>query len=203
MQDIVARPEQFGLPRRPGGEETSLWNLGDGDWKCARDEDVAVLRLEHPGVIQSLHENGWSILTFDDIAFTDDGDGEYLIYGWPAQHVAPKPHKNRPGLRLEVKPELLEVRRHPSPPTDGHKYPLTGSDLFFTWPERDDVPNLRGISGSPIWRARHNEPLDGIYHATKAFKVVGVQWFASHGSYVRGTSWDVVAGIILAFEDDR
>lgn len=84
-----------------------------------------------------------------------------------------------------AKPIVMDL---PEVEVEGRSAP---SDILLSWPDADDVPDLRGISGSPIWEVSESEP-GGLWHPSKELKLVGIQHTVSPGRWIKGTRWSVV-----------
>jgi hypothetical protein len=157
----------------PRKRDCEVWTIGHGQLAlaCEEKEDVAVLRLDDRELVDALQNGGWGVLEAPDYVTAGD---PCVVFGWP--HA----QSRLDGKLVTGKPIALQLARVEGPPE------RRGTDMFLEWPS-EAVPELFGISGSPVWSLRDSQ-----------LRLIGVQHSIKRDAYVRGTTWNVVLELIRA-----
>jgi len=162
---------------------TDAWSLGRGTLAktAEEEEDVSVFRLEEAGVVERLRAGGHVFLCNDDVEPLPQASSTCGVFGWPAAGA------RQVDRVVHGKAVAMLLARLAPPPGS------RPTDIFLEWPSVDDVPDLAGISGSPIWAVSE---ASGVWHPSKEIKLVGVQHSIRRSDWIRGTSWSVVNKLI-------
>lgn len=176
-------PDSIGVPATSTVGTGEAWSLGRGQLAMAPEdgEDVAVYRLDEPVVAERLHRGDYVFLTDSDVEPDPNSALTCGVFGWPAAGA------RQVDRVLHGKALVMRLGRLPAPPNS------RATDIFLEWPGVADVPELGGISGSPIWGLSESS---GLWHPSKEIKLVGVQHSVKRGHWIKGTSWNVVAMLI-------
>ncbi|MCP3169939.1 trypsin-like serine protease [Myxococcus qinghaiensis] len=131
------------------GVDAAMVPLG-GKWSLSDDYDVAILRLESPSVVR----DRWKPVTMADLA-PDEPEDQYPWYhvtGWPTEY------SKRVEGGLAGDKFRFNAQAEPVPAGDEFdrkmriRFPLYRNDFGTIDGNEASHPQLRGISGAPVWR---------------------------------------------------
>ena len=145
------------------------------------EEDVAVYHLDEAVVFDRLGQGEYVFLSDADVEPDPGAAPTCGVFGWPAAGA------HQIDRVLHGKALVMRLGRLPPPPGS------RATDIYLEWPNVDDVPELGGISGSPIWSISE---ASGIWHPSKEIKLMGVQHTVKRDAWIKGTTWDVVDRLI-------
>lgn len=156
--------------------------------------DVIVIELLEVEVINALRA-AWGFLPLSAVSDLGSDDERFVITGFLLQGA-----KWKDGVVSQAMLNLETDRYHETPTV---KAPADGLDLFLylqrsattVYGQARKIDSLRGLSGGPIWSLREI-PRDGVWHPSKAMKVVAVQSSEMEGKWARATDWKAVKAIL-------
>ena len=175
-----------------------LHTLGSSTVLKPKEEhiDIAVIELQCQNTIERLRSN-WKFLTLENVVSqcSPVSDDEFLISGYPLSLSTSQPDLSKCKLVTVYTNSLRSV------PAEAIQPVMAGLDLFFEYGkdaisiqgEIINTPNLRGMSGSSVWRLG---PVAGIWTPEKAALVVGIQSSYNHSRYIRAKSWMAVESLL-------
>lgn len=153
--------------------------------------DVVVLELKDRETISALNK-AWRFLGFDKVA-PFPFNARFLLSGYPVEGVSWDGQK--------VGQNFLSITTDALDHVPSVQFPEPTVDRFFYLEDEGQLPDgssrklpaLQGLSGASLWA--YNEPT-GIWDASKAMKIVGVQSSYLRGQWFRCVDWCAVRHIL-------
>jgi hypothetical protein len=183
-------PYKLGIPIHQ--ENSEIFSLGSGvvGWSRNEEYDVSAYRIDDEEIIQKLRRS-YLILSIANTAPLNCADGHFIVAGYPAETVS------RTGMTLTPK-DLTQI--YTTAYQDEVIGQRTAYDLFLKldrkayglWGNPITVPNIRGISGGPVWQIR--ESTSQVWTPESVLRLVAIQVSCDPKGerYMRALSWVVV-----------
>lgn len=183
-------PDALGVPLRRLDSE--VFSLGPGivGWSRQDEFDVAAYRIDDTQVVTQLRQS-YTVLSEANIKHGECDNDHYIVPGYPTATVS------RQDNQLKTK-DLTQIY------TTRYDGPVVGARTQFDhflklsrtakrlWGHVIEVPDLRGISGAPVWQVC--ESRTSIWTPESILHLVGIQVAVDPRAekYIRVLSWDVV-----------
>jgi hypothetical protein len=180
--EVLSTTRLLGVPVGPS--PSRVLTLGKGVMASAPNEDVAVLRLDQPELVDALDSGGqFRFLDRSNLAVDFEAAG-FMLYGYPAANSGMKADDSETFSSRGV---FIEGSHYDGACDAVSNVTLGPHDLLFEWKDRD--ANLRGISGSPIWAITPGPVgVAGIWSVERYLRMVAVQTGVARGVWIRGTT---------------
>lgn len=187
-------PSKLGIPLRQVNSE--VFTLGEGvvAWSKNDDIDVGVYRIDDVELARQLRL-AYVILTPANSGDPIPQHNRYVIAGYPSSTVSL--------IGRTLKPKDL-TQLHTGPYDGDVIGDRTPADLFLRldraahglWGTDITTPDLRGISGGPVWQVLPR--VDGIWTPEASLRLVGIQVSCDpkREKYVRTLRWAAVQAAI-------
>lgn len=187
-------PTALGVPYRRF--DSTVFTLGPGvvGWSREKAFDVAAYRIDDTQVANQLRQS-YAVLSEANVKPEENDIDRYVIPGFPAATIS------RINSHLKAK-DLTQLY------TAKYDGPIVGdrteADLFFKLSkigqrlqgQEIEVPDLRGISGAPVWQIRESQ--ESVWAPESILHLVGIQISVDPTAdrYIRVLSWDVVRQVL-------
>ena len=183
-------PRKLGVPLRAHGGE--VFELGNGVVGCSQMEsfDVAAYRIDDAHTCSALRAS-YLVLGTSNVAQVVADSNRFIVVGYPAQTVIKDGQELRPTDLTQI-----HTRQY-----DGDVVGARGEqDLFLKlrrqghglWAQPTVLPDLRGISGGPVWQAFESAAL--VWTPESALRLIGIEVSCDPRCerYIRVLRWEVV-----------
>lgn len=183
-------PHKLGIPIRQS--YSGVFTLGTGvvGWSRNDEYDIAAYRIDDVATSEALRSS-YAVLRNSNVDCPSAEEDHYIIAGYPAETVTLTGKTLTPRDLTQIHTgkydgEILGTRT----PYD-HFFKLSRSAQSL-WGQAAEVPNIKGISGGPVWQLR--ESTSPVWSPESALRLVAVQVScdAKGERYIRALSWAVV-----------
>lgn len=183
-------PHALGVPLRK--LDSTVFTLGPGivGWSRQDEFDVAAYRIDDSQVVAQLRQS-YVVLTESNIKAGTSDNNHYVIPGYPAATISR--HDNHLKARDLTQ---LYTTRYDGPVvgnrTEHHHFFKLSKTAQRLWGQVIEVPDLRGISGAPVWQVRESHT--SVWAPESILHLVGIQVAVDSKAehYIRVLNWDVV-----------
>ena len=187
-------PSKLGIPLRQVDSEVFTGGEGVMAWSKNDDIDVGVYRVDGVELARQLRD-AYVILTPANFGEPVLQENNYVVAGYPCATVSLVGRTLKPKdlTQLHTKPYDGEVIGNRTPADLFLKLDRTAHSL---WGSDITVPDLRGISGGPVWQVVPNT--DDVWTPEASLRLVGIQVSCDPKGekYVRTLRWAAVQAAI-------
>ena len=191
-------PHALGVPLRK--LDSTVFTLGPGivGWSRQDEFDVAVYRIDDPEVITQLRQS-YVVLGEANIKLGTSHNDHYVIPGYPAATIS----RHDSHLKAKDLTQLYTTRYTGSVVwnrKEHHHFFKLSKTAQRLWGEVIEVPDLRGISGAPVWQVR--EPDTSVWAPETILHLVGIQVAVDPTAelYIRVLNWEVVRVALMKLQ---
>jgi len=190
----------LGVPLGPASRGEQLWTLDGCEVVFSKqaDDDIAVVSIDNAEIGSRL-SNNWGILTENDLVGNLDEITWFVIAGFPAVTAEAEPGKLRANFYMALSTRYEGAAKEPVDPNNDlllHYRKVVPSVIDKAL---ESAPQLRGMSGSPIWAYVPGTSTD-LWSASRRLRVCGVQVSFLHSQYVRAKRWGLIPDVIESFD---
>lgn len=183
-------PHALGVPLRK--IDSTVFTLGPGivGWSRQDEFDIAAYRIDDQGVITQLRQS-YVVLGESNVKESPSNNDHYVIPGYPTATIS------RQDNHLKAKDlTQLYTTRYTGPVvgnrTEHHHFFKLSRTAQRLWGQTIEVPDLRGISGAPVWQVRESNT--AVWTPESILHLVGIQCAVDPKAerYIRALNWEVV-----------
>lgn len=188
-------PQALGIPLRQHNKEVFTLGPRIVGWSKQDEFDVAAYRIDDDQVVAQLRKS-YTVLNAANVKPDSNTNDHYIIPGYPAETIS------RNGYELKAKDITQLYTTRYGGDVLGKR---TEFDHFFKlrrtaqrlWGNEIEVPDLRGISGAPVWQVR--TPKNSIWAPESVLHLIGIQVSCDPKAekYVRVLDWSIVQRALM------